>query len=171
MKNSNGQWNDNNQKKLNETSNNEMVTALKERREYINDTRKGRTRYGAHAEGVLGCDAVDYYVETAWEKLYDGIWEWKESRTLAGQLRRIASGLIQKRVKKWRNITAGRSTTHDAWDRMADMDVERMGGEPVVVMSDDGRMLTEKEAEREEAYEVILLIGLVALRLSFSRPM
>ena len=151
-----GQWFEQNQMKLNETSDKEKTMALQELREYIKETLRGRTKFGAQADGVLGCKAVDYYMEMSWEKLYDGIWEWKDGRTLAGQLKRTASSLMQKQVKKFRNAAEGRSQQADVWGRMADMDMERIGQEPLVVMTDDGRMLTEEEAEREQAYEVML---------------
>ena len=117
---------------------------------------KGRTQFGAHSPEVLGIDAEDYYLQKSWEKLHDGQWEWKECHTLSEQLKIIASSLMQKQVKKFRNIEKGKSKSDDVWSRMADMDVERMGDEPMLVMTDDGRLLNEDEAQREQAYELML---------------
>lgn len=174
MKNQKGRWFGQNQAKLDETSNKEKELAVAELREYLIDNLRGRTRYGAHSEGVLGCDPVDYYIEKAWRKLFYGIWEWKEGRTLAGQLKRTASSLLQKQVKKYRNATKVTSINPDdeaaqtgaeagkpqgwgvdMWLR-ADLDMERMGDKPMCVMSEDGRMLTEEEAALENTYELIL---------------
>ena len=159
MRKEKAQWFEQNQKRLEETSNTEKQLAVKELREYVKENLRGRTQYGAHSASVLGVEAEDYYLQKAWEKLYYGVWEWKEGRTLGGQLKKIASCLMQKQVKKWRNMEEGRSKTEDAWGRMAEMDVERMGDPGIgafCVMSEDGRMLTEEEAEREEGFELML---------------
>lgn len=99
-----GQWFDQNQSKLNEISDKEKAAALSTLRKYVKDNLKGRTQYGAHSTTVLGCEPEDYYIQKAWEKLYNGYWEWKKGRTLAGQLCGIASNLLQKQVKKYRNM-------------------------------------------------------------------
>ena len=156
MKYQKAQWLEQNQQRLEETSNTEKAAALKELREYVKTNLRGRTQYGAHSEEVLGISAEDYYVEKAWQKLFYGVWEWKENRTLAGQLCRIASGLMQKQVNKFRNREEGKAKQEDVWSHMADMDVERMSEAPKCVMTEDGRMLTEDEAQREDAYELML---------------
>lgn len=164
MKYQKAQWLEQNQQRLEETSNTEKAAALKELREYVKTNLRGRTQYGAHSEEVLGISAEDYYVEKAWQKLFYGVWEWKENRTLAGQLCRIASGLMQKQVNKFRNQTEGKAKQEDVWSHMADMDVERMKdtsagsaqGPGACIMTEDGRMLTEEEAQREDAYELML---------------
>jgi len=156
MKNQIGQWFEQNQSRLNETSNNEKAAAVAELREYVNDNLKGRTKYGAHSAQVLGCEPDDYYIQKAWEKLYYGIWEWKDDRTLAGQLKRIASALMQKQVKKFRNMAEGKSRSDEAWDHLVNLDVERMADAQMCEMTDDGRMLTEEEAALEYAYELML---------------
>lgn len=122
----NGQWFEQNQKKLNETSNIDKALAVSQLRQYVIDNLRDRTAFGAHSIDALGCDPVDHYLQTAWEKLYYGIWEWKEGRTLADQLQRIASSLMQKQVKKWRNREEGKSKMEDVWGRLVDLDVERM---------------------------------------------
>ncbi|MBO7068602.1 MAG: hypothetical protein J6W52_07995 [Bacteroidaceae bacterium] len=158
-----GLWFEENQKKLNEVSNEEKAAAIAELREYVTENLKGRTIYGAHSKGVLGCDPVDYYIEKAWMKIYNGIWEWKDGRTLVGVLKRIASSLMQKQVKKYRNMQEGKSQLVDAedcsqgvWANMVGVDVECMGAVPMCMMSEDGRMLTEEEAELENAYGLML---------------
>ena len=156
MKNQSAQWFEQNQQRLNETSNKEKAAALKELREYVRTNLRGRTLYGAHSDEVLGINAEDYYLEKAWAKLYYGVWEWKEGRTLAGQLKKIASCLMQKQVNKFRNQTDGNAKQDDVWNHMANMDVERMSGVPKCVMTEDGRMLTEDEAQKEEGYELML---------------
>ena len=156
MKTKTAMWFEQNQQRLNETSNTEKAAALKELREYVKTNLRGRTLYGAHSDEVLGISAEDYYVEKAWQKLYYGVWEWKANRTLAGQLCRIASGLMQKQVNMFRNQTEGNAKQDDVWSHMADMDVERMKDQGACIMTEDGRMLTEDEAQREDAYELML---------------
>ena len=131
MKNEIGQWFEQNQMKLNETSNKEKAQAVNELRVYINKNLRGCTKYGAHSAAVLGCEPDDYYLQKAWQKIYNGIWEWKDGRTLADQLMRTASNLMQKQVKN-------------------------MSEAPKCVMTEDGCMLTEDEAQLVNAYEVML---------------
>lgn len=101
-------------------------------------------------------DAEDYYLQKSWEKLHDGVWEWKEGHPLSEQLKIIASSLMQKQVKKFRNMEKGKAKSDDMWGRMTDVDVECMGDEPTLVMTDDGRLLNEEEAQREQAYGLML---------------
>ena len=157
MRNEFGQWFEQNQMKLNETSNNEKAQAVNDLRKYINKNLRGCTKYGAHSAAVLGCEPDDYYLQKAWQKIYDGIWAWKDGRTLADQLMRTASSLMQKQVEKFRNATkdGAQVRENDMWLRV-DLDVERMSEAPKCVMTEDGRMLTEEEAELENAYEVML---------------
>ena len=157
MKNEIGQWFEQNQMKLNETSNKEKAQAVNELRVYINKNLRGCTKYGAHSAAVLGCEPDDYYLQKAWQKIYNGIWEWKDGRTLADQLMRTASNLMQKQVKKYRNATkdGAQVRENDMWLRV-NLDVERMSEAPKCVMTEDGCMLTEEEAELVNAYEVML---------------
>ena len=152
----NAQWFEQNQTKFNETSNKEKAAALEELRKYVKENLKGRTLYGAHSVAVLGCEPEDYFIQKAWEKLYNGIWEWKDGRTLSEQLCKIASSLMQKQVNKYRNAEEGKSIKDDVWNHMANLDVERMKDAPLCVMTEDGRMITEEEAAREDAYELML---------------
>jgi len=157
MTSKNGQWFEKNQKKLNETSNNEKTTALTALAMYISEALRGRILYGAHSAAVLGCEPVDYYLQKSWQKLYDGIWEWKDGRTLVSQLKRMASSLLQKQVKKYRNAVknGAQRRKSDMWLRV-DMNVERMSEPPKCAMTVDGRIMTDEEAERENAFELML---------------
>ena len=138
-----GKWFEQNQKRLNKISEQEKTEALKELKDYLILNMKGRTLYGAHSARLLGIDPLDYYIEKALLRLFNGMWEWKDNRNLASQLKRIASGLLQKQVKKFRNVSEGKSKEDDVWHHMANMDVERME-------------YREEDDQREQAYDLIL---------------
>lgn len=97
--------------------------------------------YGAHTMEWLGEEPVEHYSQMAWQKLCNGDWEWKEGRSLIGQLCRIASSLIQMEVKKYLRAEAR--------------------GETVVIHDSDFNMevadTTEEDMDRkEEGYVMIL---------------
>lgn len=106
MEQTQGKWFEKNQAKLQELTPKDVKLARHELAKYVKLTLKGRTEYGAHSVDALHEEAVAHYVQTSWEKLYAGVWEWKEGRTLIGQLCRIASCLMEKQVKKWRRAKA-----------------------------------------------------------------
>lgn len=97
----NEKWFKANQARLKEVSKEEVQAALKSLREYVIMKLKGQTLYGAHSVSNLTEDAVDHYVQSAWQKLCEGDWKWQDRFTLGKQLERIAAGLITKQVQKW----------------------------------------------------------------------
>lgn len=101
MEHVNEKWFLTNQARLKEVSKEEVQAALKSLREYVIMKLKGQTRYGTHSVSNLTEDAVEHYVQSAWQKLCEGVWEWKQGRTLTGQLCRIASTMMQMEVKKY----------------------------------------------------------------------
>ena len=83
----------------------EWEAAMKRLADYITWVLRGRTAYGAHSEKELGAKAVTFYMQEAYLKLAEYVWEWKEEHTLEEQLMRIASSLIQKREEKYKRGT------------------------------------------------------------------
>ena len=79
----------------------EWEEALKILGVYILRRIRGRTRYGAHSESVLGMSPLDYYTGEAIEALYTGKWKWKDDATLAEQLKAIAWSKISSQVQKY----------------------------------------------------------------------
>ena len=64
--------------------------ALDELTAYLRWRLRGKTRWGAHSERVLGIPALDYYTEEVVAKLIEGDWMWQERYTLGEQLVQIA---------------------------------------------------------------------------------
>ena len=85
----------------------EWEAAMKRLADYITWVLRGRTAYGAHSEKELGAKAVTFYMQEAYLKLAEYVWEWKEEHTLEEQLMRIASSLIQKREEKYQRNALG----------------------------------------------------------------
>ena len=85
----------------------EWEAAMKRLADYITWVLRGRTAYGAHSEKELGAKAVTFYMQEAYLKLAEYVWEWKEEHTLEEQLMRIASSLIQKREEKYQRKALG----------------------------------------------------------------
>ena len=80
----------------------EWKDALKSLGVYIMRQIRGKTRYGAHSESVLGMPPVDYYTGEVVEALFTGKWKWKEDATLEEQLKSIAGSKISAQVQKYR---------------------------------------------------------------------
>ena len=80
----------------------EWREAIKKLGVYILRTIRGKTKYGAHSELVLGMSALDYYTGEAIEALLSGEWEWKEEMMLYDQLTRIAWSKISAQVEKYK---------------------------------------------------------------------
>lgn len=80
----------------------EWDEAIKKLGVYILRTIRGKTKYGAHSELVLGMSALDYYTGEAIEALLSGEWEWKEEMSLSDQLTRIAWSKISAQVEKYK---------------------------------------------------------------------
>lgn len=74
--------------------------ALAKCKKHIKYRLKQRTLSGAHSASNLGADPVDHYIGIAYEKILTGEWEWKDQRTLAQQMIRIADSYISKEVEK-----------------------------------------------------------------------
>ncbi len=89
-------------KKLTEVPDEEWQIAMLKCQKLINWRIKGRTRYGCHSEKRLGMPVFDYYFHGAIEKLYDGVWEWKDQYSLAKQLHRIIGSMISDEVRKYK---------------------------------------------------------------------
>lgn len=80
----------------------EWNEAIKKLGVYIMRTIRGKTKYGAHSESVLGMNALDYYTGEVIEALLSGEWEWKEDISLSDQLTRIAWSKISAQVDKYK---------------------------------------------------------------------
>jgi DNA-directed RNA polymerase specialized sigma24 family protein len=61
---------------------------------------KQRTLYGAHSNIRLGTDPVTFYIQTAYEKILYGYWDWKDGRSLTEQLIRVIDSVISTEVDK-----------------------------------------------------------------------
>lgn len=92
--------------KLTELTDEEWRIALEKARRLIAYRVKGRTKYGCHSEKELGVSPFDYYVKEAIDKLYDGIWEWKEEYSFPKQFSRIIGSLISEKVRKYQKGTS-----------------------------------------------------------------
>ena len=79
----------------------EWREALKILGVYIIRQIRGRTRFGAHSESVLGMSPLDYYTGEVIEALFSGAWKWKEETSLAEQLKLIAWSKISAQVQKY----------------------------------------------------------------------
>lgn len=79
----------------------EWREALKILGVYILRQIRGRTRFGAHSESVLGMSPLDYYTGEVIEALFSGAWKWKEETSLAEQLKLIAWSKISAQVQKY----------------------------------------------------------------------
>jgi len=90
----------NNQKSLDALSDDDLRVAFKKCKNHISIRLKQKTIYGAHTDKNLGEPPLDYYFNTALEKLISGAWEWKDGRDLPEQLIRIVDSQITKEVKK-----------------------------------------------------------------------
>lgn len=106
MEQKHGEWFEKNQERLQEVSKMDIRMARKCLREYVIRKLRNNTLYGAHTVEWLGEEPIEYYSQTAWQKLCNGDWQWKENRSLIGQLCRIASCLIQMEVKKYKRAEA-----------------------------------------------------------------
>ena len=139
----NEKWFKANRARLKEVSKEEVQAALKGLREYVIMKLKGQTLYGAHSVSNLTEDAVGHYVQSAWQKLCEGVWEWKQGRTLTGQLCRIASSMMQMEVKKY-------------------LRAEKRGEVPVMMyeggsqMADVEDRTAEVRERKEEGYRLIM---------------
>jgi len=96
--------------KLQELSNDEVATALKQLTHHVKArlrfrSKWDRTKSGAHGEKNLGMTAIDFYVGESVKRLYDpNGWDWKfEKFTLTEQLMRIANKLISYKVEEYTN--------------------------------------------------------------------
>jgi len=96
-------------KKLHELSDEEIENAIKSLTKFVSARLKfnsyfDKTRTGAHSEGVLGVEPINYYVGESIRKLYDpNSWDWQfEKYTLSQQLTRIANKLISDQVAKYK---------------------------------------------------------------------
>ena len=87
--------------RLTELTDEEWQVALEKARRLIDYRVKGRTKYGCHSQKELGVSPFDYYVKAAIDKLYDGIWEWKEEYSFPEQFSRIIGSLISEKVRKY----------------------------------------------------------------------
>lgn len=90
-------------KRLTELSEDDWNVALEKCRRLINYRVKDRTKFGCHSEQHLCMSPFDYYVEEAIDKLYGGIWEWKEEYSFSEQMSRIVGSLISETVRKYKN--------------------------------------------------------------------
>lgn len=91
-------------------SNAEWSEAIKKLGVYILCKIRGKTKYGAHSESVLGMSALDYYTGEAIEALLSAEWEWKEDMSLSDQLTRIAWSKISAQVDNYKRRTELYST-------------------------------------------------------------
>ena len=89
----------------------EWKEALKVLGVYILRQIRGRTRYGAHSESVLGMQPLDYSTGDVIEALFSEKWKWKEDVTLEEQLKAIAGSKISAQVQKYRTRKDILSTT------------------------------------------------------------
>ncbi|WP_339706760.1 hypothetical protein [uncultured Kriegella sp.] len=92
--------------RLIELTDEEWRIALEKARRLISYRVKGRTKYGCHSQKELGVSPFDYYVKEAIDKLYDGIWEWKEEYSFPEQFSRIIGSLISEKVRKYQKGTS-----------------------------------------------------------------
>ena len=88
----------------------EWSEAIKKLGVYILYKIRGKTKYGAHSESVLGMSALDYYTGEAIEALLSAEWEWKEDMSLSDQLTRIAWSKISAQVDNYKRRTELYST-------------------------------------------------------------
>lgn len=71
---------------------------------HINQRLKYYQIHGAHSEKELGMSVFDFYFGEAFEKIQEGIWEWKyEQYTLLQQFIRIIDSMISEVVRKYKN--------------------------------------------------------------------
>lgn len=63
---------------------------------------KDRTETGAFSEAVLGCNAVEYFTQRAYQKLFSGSWKWNENLSLTLQLIRIVKSDMSHHIRDWR---------------------------------------------------------------------
>ena len=61
----------------------------------------GKTVFGAHSEAVLGENALFFYEREFIFRIYDGIWEWPEGRSLGEQFVEMARSLTRNESKKY----------------------------------------------------------------------
>ena len=94
-------------RRLEAVTDGEWERAMRTLSDYVTWVLRGRTAYGAHSEKELGAKAVTFYMQEAYLKLAEYVWEWKEEHTLEEQLMRIASSLIQKREEKYQRKALG----------------------------------------------------------------
>lgn len=96
----------NTNQKLTELTDEEWRIALEKASRLITYRVKGRTNYGCHSLKELGVSPFDYYLKAAIDKLYDGIWEWKEEFSFPEQFSRVVGSLISEKVRKYQKGTS-----------------------------------------------------------------
>ena len=89
-----------NKKLIDQLTDDDLRVAIKKCKEHIKIRLKQKTLYGAHTEKNLGESPLEYYLNTAVDKILSGDWEWKEGRTLSEQLIRVIDSQISKEVEK-----------------------------------------------------------------------
>ncbi|MFR3216430.1 MAG: hypothetical protein ACLTWE_08030 [Dysgonomonas mossii] len=81
----------------------EWVDIIDKLTRYVFFKLKAKTLFGAHSEENLGIDPINYYVDTAIEKLFSLEWKWQfEKFTILEQLQRIVGSLISANVEKYK---------------------------------------------------------------------
>lgn len=84
-------------------SNEEWLETVKKLTSFVYFKLQGKTLFGAHSESNLGVNPVEYYVDTAVEKLFNLEWKWQfEKYSLFEQLQRIVGSMISANVEKYR---------------------------------------------------------------------
>lgn len=95
-----GKYFNNNQKKLQALSEDQVAAAIEKCRVHIGLRINKRTSFGAHTAARLGMDPYDYYVSYAYDAILFGHWEWKDKYTFSQQMIRIAESTISTEVEK-----------------------------------------------------------------------
>ncbi|NLU92648.1 hypothetical protein [Chitinophaga sp. Ak27] len=99
-----GQYFEWNHRKLDGLQNTDAAwaAAIEKCRREISIRLSKRTHFGAHSTTRLGEDAIDYYVEYAYDAVLSGSWQWKDEYSLSQQLCRIAGSVIDTEVQKFK---------------------------------------------------------------------
>lgn len=89
--------------KLTQVTDDEWKVIIAKCSEHISLRLKHRQQMGAHSPQNLGMPAIDYYLQNAIKKLYEGTWDWQfEKYSLEEQLIRMIDSMISEEVRKYK---------------------------------------------------------------------
>lgn len=102
-------------KRLTELSEDDWNVALEKCRQLIHYRVQGRTKFGCHSEQNLGMSPFDYYVKAAIDKLYSGIWTWKDGFSFSEQMCWMIGSIISENVRKYKKEQEKDSNSRESY--------------------------------------------------------